>query len=193
MARIGYARVSTIDQKAQSQRDALERAGCSRVFTDQGVSGKLASRPQLDACLAYLRDGEDTLVAVKLDRLGRSLRNLIDLIEGLAARDIGLVVLDQGIDTTTAAGRMFFHIVAAFAEFERDLISERTKAGLAATRARGRKGGRKDKLTPAQAAHVRELYAAKTHTIAEIGALVGVSRPTVYRYVSAAEDSETAG
>ena len=183
MSRIGYARVSTSDQKAQSQRDALGKAGCVKTFTDQGVSGKLASRPELDACLAYLRDGEDTLVAVKLDRLGRSLRNLIDLIEALAARDIGLVVLDQGIDTTTAAGRMFFHIVAAFAEFERDLISERTKAGLAATRARGRKGGRKPKLNEKQAAHARELYDARTHTIAEIGALLGISRPTVYRYV----------
>ncbi|MCU1670871.1 MAG: site-specific recombinase, invertase Pin, partial [Blastococcus sp.] len=141
MTRIGYGRVSTPDQNADAQHDALDAAGCERVFFDHGVSGKLARRPELDACLDYLRPG-DTLVITKLDRLGRSVKNLVDQVLDLGTRNVDLVVISQGIDTTTPAGKLIFHVLAAIAEFERDLILERTLEGLAAARARGRKGGR---------------------------------------------------
>jgi DNA invertase Pin-like site-specific DNA recombinase len=183
VALIGYARVSTHDQHPEAQTDALDRAGCARVFVDQGVSGKLARRPQLDACLAYVRPG-DVLTVTKLDRLGRSLRHLIDLSADLDRDGVGLRVLDQGIDTSTPGGRLFFHLVAAFAEFERDLISERTLDGLAAARARGRNGGRRPKLTAQQATLARRLYDERKHTVAEIGAMFGVSRQTVYRHLA---------
>lgn len=179
MADIGYARVSTRDQHPEAQTDALETAGCQKVFTDK-ASGKLARRLELDAALTYLRTG-DVLVITKLDRLGRSVRNLIDLAETLQERGIGLRVLHQGIDTTTPAGRMFFHVLAALAEFEAALISERTLDGLEAARARGRKGGRKPKLTPGKLATARELYDAKEHTVSQIAEIVGVGRSTLYR------------
>ncbi|MBV8933332.1 MAG: recombinase family protein, partial [Kutzneria sp.] len=145
MSLIGYARVSTRDQHPEAQTDALTEAGCERIFTDK-ASGKLARRPELDKTLEYLRDG-DTLVVTKLDRLGRSVRNLVELSAELDRRGVGLRVLHQGIDTSTPGGRLFFHIIAGIAEFERDLISERTLDGLDAARARGRKGGRRPKLT----------------------------------------------
>jgi len=182
MAKIGYARVSTGDQHPEAQQDALRAAGCDKVFTDHGVSGKLARRPQLDAALAYLRDG-DVLVITKLDRLGRSVRNLIDEVAGLGERGVDLVVLHQGIDTTTPGGKLLFHVMAAVAEFERDLIAERTRDGLAAARARGRKGGRKAKLNSAQLALVRQLYDGKQHTVEQIGGMFGVSRQTIYRHL----------
>jgi DNA invertase Pin-like site-specific DNA recombinase len=187
MESIGYARVSTRDQHPEAQTDALKAAGCDKFFTDK-ASGKLARRPELDAALAYLRTG-DVLVITKLDRLGRSVRNLIDLADALQSRGIGLRVLHQGIDTTTPAGRMFFHVLAALAEFETALLSERTLDGLEAARARGRKGGRKPKLTPAKLATARQLYDAKAHTVAEIAEIVGVARSTLYRALT----PETAG
>src|SRR5664280_2379752 len=140
---IGYARVSTDDQNADLQKDALKKAGCIKVFTDK-ASGSLASRPQLDRMLDQLRPG-DVVVVWRLDRLGRSLKNLIALVEGLAEREVGFRSLSESIDTTTANGKLFFSLMGALAEFERDLIRERTMAGLAAARARGRVGGRPPK------------------------------------------------
>ena len=147
--KIGYGRVSTRDQNPDAQRDALAAAGCDQVFIDK-ASGKLARRPELDKALLVARAG-DQLVVTKLDRLGRSLEHLISLSRDLQERGVDLVVLDQGIDTSTAVGRMFFQILGAIAEFEHALMSERTMDGLAAARARGRTGGQKPKLTPRQA------------------------------------------
>lgn len=182
--RIGYARVSTNDQHPEAQTDALTAAGCAKVFTDHGVSGRLARRPQWDACLDYLRAG-DVLVVTKLDRLGRSVKHLVDLVLQLRERGIDLVVTQQGIDTTTPAGKLLFHVLAAIAEFEADLISERTRDGLAAARARGRTGGRKKSLTDRQAAVVRDMYESRKHTVNEIAETFGVSHMTVYRYLRA--------
>ena len=146
--KIGYGRVSTCDQSPDAQRDALS-AGCEEVFIDK-ASGKLTRRPELDRALLVTRTG-DQLVVTKLDRLGRSLEHLIGLSRNVQGRGVDLVVLDQGIDTSTAVGRMFFQILGAIAEFEQALMSERTMDGLAAARARGRNGGQKPKLTPRQA------------------------------------------
>lgn len=179
MAQLGYARVSTADQNLDRQLDALEAAGCERVFSDR-VSGKLADRPALKELLAYMRAG-DTLVVTKLDRLGRSLANLIELSSTLQEQGVGLRVLEQGIDTTTAVGRMFFHIIGAIAEFERELIVERTNDGLAAARARGRVGGRKRKLSPEKLATARKLYDERELTVQQIADVVGCSRATLYR------------
>lgn len=187
---IGYARVSTRDQHPESQADALTAAGCARIFTDR-ITGKLARRPQLDAALAYLRPG-DVLVITRLDRLGRSVRNLIDLAETLREREVGLRVLHQGIDTTSPAGRMFFHVLAALAEFEAALISERTLDGLEAARARGRKGGRRPKLGDRQVALVRQMYAGGEHTVAEIAKTFNVTRPTIYRALEGNEQAVAA-
>lgn len=190
--RLGYSRVSTNDQHPEAQAERLKAAGCERVFTDRGVSGKLTRRPQWDALLGQLRPG-DVLVTVRLDRIGRSVRNLIDVVRDLEERQVDLQVIDQGIDTSSPAGRLFFHLVAAIAEFERDLIIERTRDGLAAARARGRVGGRKRKLSPAQVAHARQLYdevgddGKRAHTVEEIGKLLGVDRGTVYRSLERAE------
>jgi DNA invertase Pin-like site-specific DNA recombinase len=183
MGRIGYARVSTNDQHPEAQADQLTAAGCERIFTDHGVSGKLAKRPQWDACLAFLRPG-DALVVTKLDRMGRSVKHLVDVGLSLRDRGVDLVVTQQGIDTTTAAGRMMFHVLAAIAEFEADLISERTIDGLTAARARGRKGGRKAKLSPRQVKLAREMYDSREHTVEQIGQTFGVSRQTVYRHLA---------
>ncbi len=181
MTNIGYARVSTRDQHPEAQLDALNGAGCERIFTDK-ASGKLARRPQLDAALAYLRAG-DVLVVTKLDRLGRSMRNLIDLADRLHSLGVDLRVLHQSIDTATPGGRMFFTILGAIAEFEHDLISERTRDGLDAARARGRRGGRPAKLTPAKLATARALYDQRQHTVAQIAEIVGVTRSTIYRHL----------
>jgi DNA invertase Pin-like site-specific DNA recombinase len=181
MATVGYARISTRGQLADSQLDILQAAGCDRVFTDT-ASGTLASRPQLDAALQYLREG-DVLVVTKLDRLGRSVKNLSQLAIELQSRGIGLKALTQEIDTTSVGGRLFFHMLAAIAEFEHDMIVERTQEGLAAARSRGRSGGRKPKMTPMKIAQARAMYAEKKYTVAEIAQTFGVSRPTLYRYL----------
>lgn len=189
MARIGYARVSTKGQNDDSQVDELTAYGCDKIFTDHGISGKHASRPELDKALDYLREG-DEFVITRLSRAMRSLHHLLDLVngtragnyeDGLKARAIGLVVLKQGIDTATPQGRLTFHLLAALDEFQREIIVENTNEGLAAARARGRTGGRKPKLTDKQVKHARDLYAAGGHTVAGIAQLLGVSRQTVYR------------
>jgi DNA invertase Pin-like site-specific DNA recombinase len=186
--RIGYGRVSTRDQNPDAQRDALAAAGCDEVFIDK-VSGTLARRPELDKALLSANRAGDQLVVTKLDRLGRSLEHLISLSRDLQARDVDLMVLDQGIDTSTAVGRMFFQILGAIAEFEHALMSERTMDGLAAARARGRTGGQKPKLTSRQARIAQEMYdetgpdGKRRYTVAQIAAEFGVTRPTVDRHL----------
>ncbi|MBG6215293.1 DNA invertase Pin-like site-specific DNA recombinase [Cryobacterium sp. CAN_C3] len=185
MASIGYARVSTREQNLDGQTDALAVAGCDKVFVEH-ASGVLAKRPALDDALDYLRSG-DTLVVTKLDRLGRSVRNLKEVVDGLQLRGVGLKALSQGIDTTTPGGRLFFHMLAAIAEFEHDLIVERTHDGLAAARARGRKGGGRFKMTPTKAKQARTMYDAKSYTVQQIAETFSVSRGTIYRHL--AEDA----
>lgn len=155
--RVGYGRVSTRDQHPEAQHDALTAAGCDEIFIDK-ASGKLASRPQLDKTLLSANRAGDQLVITKLDRLGRSLENLIELSKTLGDRGVDLVVLDQRIDTSTPVGRMFFHVLGAVAEFEHALISERTLDGLAAARARGRRGGPKPKLGARQVQLAQAMY-----------------------------------
>ena len=181
MPLIGYARVSTRDQHPEAQTDALSAAGCEKVFVDH-ASGILAKRTALDEALGYLRAG-DTLVITKLDRLGRSVRNLKALADELQSRQVGLRALSQGIDTTTPGGRLFFHMLAAIAEFEHDLIVERTVDGLAAARARGRMGGPRFKMTSTNMAQARSMYDAGQHTVQQIADTCGVSRPTIYRHL----------
>jgi DNA invertase Pin-like site-specific DNA recombinase len=186
---IGYGRVSTTDQHPAMQHDALTAAGCDPIFIDNGVSGMKASRPELDRCLAFLREG-DCLMITKLDRLGRSVVNLVELVDKLNALGVDLVVLDQpGMDTRTSTGKMIFTVVAAMAQFERDLISERTREGLKAAKARGKLGGRKPSYTPGQAQTARMLHDQGEHSAEEIGAILGVSRATVYRMIKPAVGS----
>ncbi len=175
---MGYARVSTTVQDPALQHDALSAAGCWRTFTDT-ASGSKTDRPELGEVLAALRPG-DTLVVWRLDRLGRSLPHLIETVRGLEARGVGFRSLQESIDTTTPGGRLVFHVFASLAEFERDLIRERTHAGLAAARARGRKGGRPTVVTPAKAKQARKMIDEGT-PLAEVAAVVGVSRSTLYR------------
>jgi DNA invertase Pin-like site-specific DNA recombinase len=186
MARIGYGRVSSSDQHSRGQLDALVEAGCDKdlCFIDEGISGVKAARPQLDLCLAQLRHG-DTLVITRLDRLGRSVSNLVELVNKLGERGIDLIVTTQSIDTSSPGGRLLFHVLASIAEFEHDLILERTREGLAAAKARGRLGGRKVSYTANQAKTVRSLHAAGELTAEEIGRVVGLSRSTVYRALKA--------
>ena len=180
MAKIGYARVSTKGQNDDSQVDELSAYGVDKLFIDKGVSGKHASRPELDKALAYLREG-DVLVITRMSRAMRSLKHMIELAEDLRSRGIDLVVLKQNIDTTSPQGRFVFHIFAAMDELQRELIVEGTVEGLAAARARGRTGGRKPSLSASQLKHARQLYADGKATVAEIAALFGVSRQTIYR------------
>ena len=179
---MGYARVSTSDQDVSLQLDALKAAGCLKVFKDK-ASGSLDRRPQLDRLLDQLRPG-DTIVVWRLDRLGRSLRNLIELVERLDKEGVGFRSLTESIDTTTAGGKLIFQIFGALAEFERSLIRERTMAGLAAARARGRVGGRPPVMTPQKVKLARQLYDAKESTVEEIASTLGVSRKTIYRHLA---------
>jgi DNA invertase Pin-like site-specific DNA recombinase len=183
MALIGYARVSTDDQHVDAQVSRLMEAGCDRVFRDEGVSGRKASRPEWDKVLAYLRQG-DILVAVKLDRFGRSTKHLLEVAAELETRGVGLRCLDQPIDTTTPVGKLLFTILAAVAQFEADLIRERTMDGLAAARARGNLGGRPVSYSPEQCRAAKALRALDTMSANEIAAAVGVSRRTFYRMVA---------
>lgn len=181
MATIGYVRVSTQDQNPDSQTDALEGVGCDKIFIDH-ASGKLAKRPALSDALGYLRDG-DTLIVTKLDRLGRSVRNLKEIADQLEQQGIALKALSQGIDTTTPGGRLFFHMLAAIAEFEHDLIVERTQEGLSAARARGRSGGRRPKMSATKSAQARAMYDTGDYTVQEIADTFDVARQTIYRHL----------
>jgi len=181
---IGYARVSTQDQTLNLQQDALEKIGCSKIFTDT-ASGAKVERKGLEEALTYVRGG-DTLVVWRLDRLGRSLKHLIETITRLNNRKIGFKSITENIDTTTSGGKLIFHIFGALAEFERDIIRERTNAGLQAARARGKRGGRpktKTLDTPKKIALAQSLYDNKDNTIDEICKMLNISRATLYRYI----------
>jgi DNA invertase Pin-like site-specific DNA recombinase len=182
---IGYARVSTYDQNLDLQKDALEKAGCDRIFEDK-ASGKDAARPGLETVKQVLRKG-DTLVVWRLDRLGRSLRDLIDWVNKLEEDGVAFKSLQESIDTSTAGGKLIFHIFAALAEFERNLIRERTQAGLAAARARGRMGGRPKSLSEDKQKLVVQLYNDQKIPVKEICEMMNISKPTLYSYVKAAK------
>ncbi len=177
---IGYARVSTTEQNLALQTDALHAAGCERLFTDT-VSGARVDRPGLAAALSMCRPG-DTLVVWKLDRLGRSLPHLVETVRDLGARGVGFKSVQEQIDTTTSGGKLIFHIFASLAEFERDLIRERTNAGLAAARARGRTGGRPKGVDQKKQKAALALKKDAGRSVREICEIVGISRNTYYKY-----------
>src|SRR5437868_14812344 len=181
---IGYARVSTQEQTLNLQKDALEKIGCSKIFTDT-ISTAKPERPGLTEALEYVREG-DTLVVWRLDRLGRSLKHLIETITKLNNRKVGFKSITENIDTTTSGGKLVFHIFGALAEFERDIIKDRTNAGLNAARARGRLGGRpkaKTLDTPKKVALAQSLYENEDNTIDEACRTLNVSRATLYPYI----------
>src|SRR4051794_32546633 len=186
---LGYARVSTIDQNLALQRDALTEAGCQKIFTEQ-ISGAVTDRPALCEALAFARSG-DTLIVWKLDRLARSMKQLIETIEDLRQRGIGFRSLTEALDTTTPQGRLVFHMFGALAEFERSLIRERTQAGLAAARRLGRTGGRPPKLTDNDIEAAKSLLANPDIPVTKIAHRLGVSPATLYRYIPAARTSST--
>ena len=179
---IGYARVSTQDQNLELQREALRQAGCQKVFEDH-ISGTRADRPGLARALEMLREG-DTLVVWKLDRLGRRVKQLVDLVGELQQQGVQFKSLTDAIDTGTPSGRFFFHMMASLAEMERDLIVERTRAGLEVARQLGRKGGRKPKMTPSKIESARKLLASGMPP-REVAQNLGVSVPTLYRWLPA--------
>ena len=178
---IGYARVSTQDQHLSAQTDALKKAGCEKIYTDQ-VSGASRERPGLSQALEILRKG-DSLVVWKLDRLGRSLPHLVDLVNELKQRSIGFRSLQENLDTTSGTGKLVFHLFASLAEFERDLIRERTMAGLAAARARGRLGGRPRSLEDKQVTLAKAMYKDKSNSVKDICATLRIGKSTFYRYL----------
>lgn len=179
--KVGYARVSTQDQSLDLQLDALTRAGCTRIYQER-VSGKAADRPELAQCLKALREG-DTLVVWRLDRLGRNLSDLVAITQALEKAGTAFESITENIETSSATGRLVFHVFAALAEFERNLVRERTMAGLAAARARGRQGGRKPILKPREVDQVRTLYADKSVPIEDICKRYKISRTTFYNLV----------
>ena len=182
---IGYARVSTQDQNLDLQNDALKSAGCEKIYTDK-MSGAKTDRPGLEEILGFIRKG-DTLVVWKLDRLGRSLKHLIQVMNLLEERGIYFKSVQESLDTSTPGGKLIFHVFGALAEFERDIIRERTLAGLAAARARGRKGGRPRKLSKKQIEMAKNLMKDVSIPIGEICQTLGVSKATLYRYVGRTE------
>lgn len=183
MTRIGYARVSTFDQNLDSQLDELKKAGCTKIFQEKVSSVK--KRPEFEKCLEYLREG-DTLVVWKLDRLGRTTKKLLELIDDLKNRGINLQIITLGVDTSTAAGRLFFTMMAGLAEMERELIRERTNAGLQAARARGRMGGRKP-IDEQIMTRAMMMYEAKM-TVDDITKTLNISRSTFYKYKKSTRD-----
>lgn len=187
---IGYARVSTVDQNLALQRDALTDAGCERIFTEQ-ISGAVADRPELTQALQFAREG-DTLIVWKLDRLARSVKQLIETVEMLRTRGIGFRSLTEAIDTTTAQGRLVFHMFSALAEFERSLIRERTQAGLAAAKRAGRTGGRPAKLSPDDIEAAKAMLTNPDIGVTQIAQRLGVSTATLYRYIPAARAATSA-
>jgi len=185
---IGYERVSTDDQNLALQHDALQAADCEKIFSDK-MNGANADRPGLKEAFEFAKKG-DTIVVWRLDRLGRSLKDLIALVEALENRKIGLRSLQENTDTTTSGGKLIFHLFGALAEFERNLIRERTQAGLQAARARGRKGGRQQKLTPQQIEIGRALSINPARSVTSICEHLGISRPTYYRYIATSKTRE---
>ena len=183
MAQVGYSRVSTTDQDTTAQVMRLEAAGCQRIFTET-ISSRVEHRPQLAACLEYLRQG-DALVAVRLDRLARSTRELLEIAQGLENRGIDLVVLDQQLDTSNPAGKLMFSVLAAIAQFERDLCRERTNDGLVRARAEGRVGGRRPTIAGQRAQLVKRL-AAEGQSVRQIAASIEASPSAVHRLLSKA-------
>lgn len=179
---VGYARVSTSDQNLDMQIQALEKAGCEKIFSEK-VTGAAKERPEYIKIKEFIRDGHDTIVVYKFDRLGRSLKHLIEEMQELKSRNIGFKSLQENIDTSTSGGKLFFHIFAAIAEFERDIIRERTASGLAAARARGRLGGRPKKVDEGKIQMIRRLYADKNNEINEICKMFNISRATLFRVV----------
>ncbi|WP_291983000.1 recombinase family protein [Candidatus Accumulibacter sp. ACC005] len=184
---IGYARVSTRDQKPHLQLDALQEAGCERIF-EETASGAKRDRPELKAVLDFMRAG-DNLVVWKLDRLARSTRQLLETVEALELRGIGLKILTQNIDTTNAGGRLIFTVFSAIAEFEREIIRERTRAGLDAARSRGRTGGRPRALSDKDLKEARVLLTDPEITVEDVARRLGVGPSTLYRYLPAARHS----
>jgi DNA invertase Pin-like site-specific DNA recombinase len=184
---VGYARVSTREQNQALQLDALQAAGCARVYTEK-ASGAQRERPELKAALDYAREG-DTLVVWKLDRLARSIRQLIETVEDLEQRKIGLRSLTEAIDTTTPGGRLVFHVFAALAEFERSVIRERTTAGLEAARARGRRGGRPRSLNEGDLAAAKAMLRDPSITVEEVARRLGVGPATLYRHLPGGRSS----
>jgi DNA invertase Pin-like site-specific DNA recombinase len=178
---VGYVRVSKREQNPDLQRRELEAAGCEKIFEEK-ISSREQTRPQLEAAMDYCREG-DVLVVWKLDRLGRSLKELIGLVNALKDRGVGFRSLRESLDTTTPGGKLVFHVFASIAEFERDVIRERTMAGLEAARARGRKGGRKPVMDAKKIALASRLLRDRETPIAEVCEAVGVSRATLYRYL----------
>ena len=186
---IGYARVSTQDQHLELQTDALEKAGCEKIFTDV-ASGAKTERNGLEEALTYLREG-DILVVWKLDRLGRSLKHLIEVVIALSEINIGFQSLQEKIDTTTSGGKLIFHIFASLAEFERDIIIERTNAGLKAARARGRIGGRPKVMDTKKISMAKSLINDSNNSIKDICETLNVSRATLYRYLKESNELGT--
>jgi len=182
MAVVGYARVSTEEQTLDLQRDALNQAGVAILYEDQ-ASGKTAARPELQQCLKALREG-DTLIVWRLDRLGRNLQDLIVIVNDLKSRGVAFRSLKESIDTSGPAGTLVFHMFAALAEFERELMRERTLAGIAAARARGRKGGRRHVLDSKQREAVLSLLKSRDLSVADIGRQFGISRSTIYNILN---------
>ena len=179
---IGYARVSTSDQNLDLQLDALKKAGCTEIFKDV-ASGSIAVRAGLEEALAYMREG-DTLVVWRLDRLGRSLRHLINVVTQIHHRKMAFKSLSENLDTSTSSGKLTFHLFGALAEFERDLIRERTKAGLEAARARGKRGGRPRVMNAKKIALAKSMLKDKSNSIADVSQALGISRTTLYTYLS---------
>lgn len=184
---IGYARVSTVDQNLDLQRNALTEAGCEHIYTEQ-MSGAVRDRPELMTAIGYARSG-DTLVVWKLDRLARSMKQLIDTVEDLRSRNIGFRSLTEALDTTTAQGRLVFHMFGALAEFERSLIRERTRAGLLAAKKGGRTGGRPSKLTYDDIEAAKAMLTNPDIGVASVAHRLGVSLATLYRHIPAARAS----
>ena len=180
--RVGYARVSTHEQNLDLQLDELKKAGCEHIFTDK-INGAVSERPGLDDVENYLREG-DVLVVWRLDRLGRSLKHLISYVSNLESNGIGFHSISESINTESPSGKFMFHVFGALSEFERNLIKERTRAGLEAARSRGRQGGRPEKLTAEQQELVKTLYANKKHSISAICEMVGVGKTTLYKYIN---------
>jgi DNA invertase Pin-like site-specific DNA recombinase len=178
---VGYARVSTVEQNTDLQVEALKAAGCQRIFTET-ASGAQRDRPELLKAVEFLREG-DTLVVWKLDRLARSLKQLIETVEDMGQRQIGFRSLTESVDTTTPGGRLIFHVFGALAEFERGIIRERTMAGLETARKMGRVGGRPRKMSASDVAAARAMLASDELSVDEVAAKLGVSTPTLYRYL----------